>query len=269
MLQVGAVEGQMLQELADRRLDAFGSAVAIRKAPQSLEGCRQAISIRQFQGGADQLMDLLTYRTTSEGVTDAAALRQQLQEQVKVAELQYPLTLVGELLHPGKVVDDDRLYALRGDRRDGLQCLLPARSAFPSRQQQRIEENGAVAVAGFEGSQIQDPGHRVELEPKTICQKDQRAWRNPLRCRTGDKSTKRLAEAIPIRWQFHARASGEELPERKSVHQDAAQNRCLRPMARATSLLRPNRPKSPPTSEEEIAWDGLRINRISLPFPKL
>jgi hypothetical protein len=28
-------------------------------------------------------------------------------------------------------------------------------------------------------------------------------------------------------------------------------------------------PESPPTSEEEIAWDRLRINRISLPFPKL
>src|SRR5258708_3289537 len=199
MLQAGAVEGQILQELANRRLDAIGSAVAIRKAPQSLEGSRQVISIGQFQGGADQLVDLLTYRTTSEGVTDAAALRQQLQEQVKLAELQYPLTPVGELLHSGKVVDDDRLDALRGDRRDGLQCLLPARSAFLSRQQQRIEEDGAVAVAGFEGSQIQDPGHRVELEPQTIDQENKRSIGNLLRSRSGDKPMKRLTEAISIR----------------------------------------------------------------------
>jgi len=53
----------------------LGSTVTVGKPCESPDGCRQAVSVRQFQGGADQPVDLFTYRTASERVTDTAALR--------------------------------------------------------------------------------------------------------------------------------------------------------------------------------------------------
>lgn len=143
-----------------------------------------------------------------------------------MAQLQHPPVLKGEPPHPGKVVYNQGLDAAHGVRRDGRQGLLPARSAFLSWEQQRIEEDGVVAPAGFERRQVQDPRHSVELEPQTIAQEHEGPTRNLLGTGSGDKPAQRLAEAIPIRRQRHTRALGEELAERKTIHEHSVEYGC-------------------------------------------
>lgn len=151
------------------------------------------MQVRQARAVEVQTVQELANRAAAGRVTHATTLRLQFQEQMEMAKLQHPATLVGDPAHAGKIVYDHGLDAARSlwrDRRDGL---LPARSAFLSGEQQRIEECRAVAVARFKRRQVQDPWHSIELEPQAIGQEHERSCRNLLRTGSGNKSTQRFA----------------------------------------------------------------------------
>ena len=235
---------QVPQEIADRCLNALGAAVAARQARELLEHCGQATPFGQVQGAADELVDLLAYRTSTQLVAHSAAKGLQPHEQVEVAELENPPPLLGDLLHSGDAVDNHRLDAAHHARRDPCQRLLPPRSAFPSRQEQRIEECGDVAAARFERRQVKNPWHSVELEPQAIGQKNKGAKRDLLRTGSGDKASKRLAEAIPVRRQLHSWPLGKELTKREALHQHPSQDGRRRAMRWPTTLSWANSPGS-------------------------
>ena len=160
-----------------------------------------------------------------------------------MAQLQYPVPLAGEAPHPREIVGHHGLDPSRDLRRDCRQSLLPARSTLFSRQQQRVEKGSDIATARFERHQIKDPRHAVELEPQTIDQKHQGSLRNHLWTGLGDKAAQGLAKTIPIRWQRHARAPGEQLAECKTIYEDPMENGCWCPMSRATALPWANGPR--------------------------
>ena len=159
-----------------------------------------------------------------------------------MTQLQHPAALMGKPPHPGEVVENHSLDAVRGLRWNGRKHLLPARSAFFPWKQQWVEEDGVIALAGLERRQVENPWLCVELEPQAIRQQHQGPTRNLLRSGAGYKAAQRLSETIPIRRQRHTRSLGEELAEGKALHKHCTQERVWRPVCRATALSGANSP---------------------------
>lgn len=124
MSQVGPIERQVHQELAEDSFDPQCSAVSSRQAPQALDGLRQTLSLGQEQGVADGLINLLTHGSTTQGVTHSAARSLQLEQQMEVTELQDPPMLMGDFLDSRQIVGNDRSNTLAGMGRDSFYRLV-------------------------------------------------------------------------------------------------------------------------------------------------
>ena len=175
---------------------------------QALQRSVQAIALGQSHGVANEVVDLLANAATPERVSHTTAMDLELEQQMEVTQLQRPSMLLGELAHPWQIVDDHSLNALPCLLRNGRQGLLPSRGALFAWEQQRVEEHGVVAAAGFQRRQIQHPWHPVELEPQPIGKQHQWSPRNLLGTWPSDKPLERLPESIPISRQCNACTSG-------------------------------------------------------------
>ena len=244
MREVGAIEAQSLQELANGRLDAHGSAVGKRQATQPFQGTAQVLALGQFQCLANEFVDLFANRAATKGVAHTATMNLELEQQMELTQLQHPTMLAGELAHPGQVVDGHCLNTLLCLPRNGRKDLAPSGGALLAREEHRVEEYSVVASARFQCRQIQYPRHAVELEPQSVGKQHQRPARDSLGTGSIDKTLERLAESIPQSRQGDPLTLAQELTERKAAPKHLVQNRRGRAVHRTPALLRTNRPRS-------------------------
>ena len=121
--------------------------VPLSEVMQTTERVSKAAPVGEGNGVANQCVDFLSDRATTQRVAHPATTDLQLHEQMEMAQLQYPVALCREFLHPGEVVHDEALHAsLRAERKRG-DDLLPSRGPLLAWQQLRIEENRVGAAA--------------------------------------------------------------------------------------------------------------------------
>ena len=233
-----------VQEFSHDSLHASGSARSLSQAMQTSKDAVETRSFGQLQSIADELIDLFSHLAALEGASWPAAMDLKLENQVEVAQLKHPAATVGEKLHAAKIVDDESANPRLSQHRNSRKGLLPPRSALLACDEQGVEEEGGFSGAWLECGQIQDPGFPCELEPKTICQQDQWAARDPFWTRTVDKAKQRPAESITKGWQGHACPPLGQLTQGVSVQQGLAENRQGHSMPGTASPLGPNRPGS-------------------------
>lgn len=242
MGEIRAIELKVHQELADSGLDAQRSTIATRQASQALDGSVQAWAVGEPKSTADELVNLFAHPTTAQRVANSAAPCHELQEQMKMAQLEHPPVLVGQLAHSWQIIGYQCLYPALDRGRDRRQGSLPTRGTFLAGKQQWVEESGFVTSTGLERGQVQDPRHACKLKPQSVGQQHERTARDPLWTGSRDKPSQRLPEPIPIRRQRHVRAPREELAERASLYQHTVKQDGRGSVNRSTPLPRPDRP---------------------------
>jgi hypothetical protein len=111
MREIGAVGLHVAEELPDRHLDAGRPAVGLGESAQAFQGVVDAGPVGRGERAADELMDLVADGPAAERIAHAAVTHLQLEQQVKVAELQDPAVLLSEPAHAGEIVGDQGLNA--------------------------------------------------------------------------------------------------------------------------------------------------------------
>jgi len=145
------------------------------KMPQFFEHGLQPGTIGQLQSFADLLVKRFAQRSACQVAIASTSAVLQSADEMKMAELHDPALAGAELDNPGNLVGDRSPDASVNGGGDRCECVRPALHVLSARQQNRIEEDGAILMARLDGHQIQDPVFSPKAKVKSVQDQNQRS----------------------------------------------------------------------------------------------
>jgi hypothetical protein len=87
---------------------------------------------------------------------------------MEMAQLQDPVTLLGDTLHAIEIVDDKCHAAMLNLGGEGIEDASPAKGSFFAREQPRIEEEGGFSGTSFGRHEVQNSGTFAKVKAQTV-----------------------------------------------------------------------------------------------------
>jgi hypothetical protein len=145
------------------------------ETPELFEHGLQPRAIGQLQSFADLLVKRFAQGSVCQVAVSSTAAVLQAADEMKMAELNDPALAFAEPDNAGNLVGDRGLDAsvyVGGDR---CECLRPALHVLPPRQEQRIEEDGAILMVRLDRHHIQNPIFSSKAKVKSVQDQNQRS----------------------------------------------------------------------------------------------
>jgi len=168
------------------------------KLIQTLKDALEPGTIGKLQGLTGELIANFTHISACDFSFSPSPVALQLADEMKMTQLQGPAFLGGQRGDAPNLVGHQRSYVLLHSGCNGADGLRPATDFLPTGKKQRVQENSAVLMAGFQSHQIQHPRTSVEAKVKTIDQKNQRSWQLH-RSGVGHKTTHNVVKPVAQR----------------------------------------------------------------------
>ena len=229
----------------------------------------QPPAIGQLQSFSDMLVKRFTQGPLLQPSVSPSSAVLQSADEMKMAKLHNPALARTELDNSRNLVGDrspDASVYVCGDR---CEYLGPALHIFSARQEHRVEEDGAILIAGLDRHHIQDPIFSSKAEIKPVQHQDQgtpgQAQTPRSRYELSQRSTKTAAETLrskSVAWsESFQRAAIEqycfENPRRRSPRLAATPLLADSPGTFALTALT--------TSRAEVINFGLATRRFRMP----
>jgi hypothetical protein len=209
------------EKLSNNHAHDAQSGCFANKMPQFFEHGLQPRPIRQLQSLPDMLVKRFAQGSVLQSTIASASAALQSADEMKMAELNDPALAGTELDNSGNLVGDRGLDASVYAGRDRCECLRPALHVLSARQENRIEEDGAILMARLDRHHIQDPVFPSKAKVKSVQDQNQgSSWQaqNPrARYEVSQASTKTPTHAL----------RGKSVASRESFQRATIQQYCF------------------------------------------
>jgi hypothetical protein len=192
------------------------------ETPELFEHGLQPRAIGQLQSFADLLVKRFAQGSVCQVAVSSTAAVLQAADEMKMAELNDPALAFAEPDNAGNLVGDRGLDAsvyVGGDR---CECLRPALHVLPPRQEQRIEEDGAILIARLDRHHIQDPIFSSKAKVKSVQDQNQRSSWQAQKTRARYKLAQCLTTPVSQRLRRKTTARYETF-QSSPLHQECVQ----------------------------------------------
>lgn len=192
------------------------------KVPQFFEHGLQPGTIGQLQSFADMLVKRFAQGSACQVAIASASAVLQSADEMKMAELNDPALARAELDNAGNLVGNRGADASVNRGGDRCECLRPALHVLSARQENRIEEDGVILMAGLDRHQIQDPIFSSKAKVKSVQDQNQRPCWQAQNTRSQHKPPKGLTPTVSYRLLRKANSRRQTL-QGSSLHQNGLQ----------------------------------------------
>jgi hypothetical protein len=231
------------EKLSNNHAHDAQSGCFANKMPQFFEHGLQPGAIGQLQSFADLLVKRFAQRSACQVAIASASAVLQAADEMKMAELYDPALALAELDNSGNLVRDRSPDASVNGGGDRCECVRPALHVLSARQENRIEEDGAILVARLDRHHIQHPVFSSKAKVKSVQDQNQgSSWQaqNPrARYEVSQASTKTPTHAL----RGKSVASRESF-QRAAIQQYCSENSRTRSPSLATAPFLANSPRS-------------------------
>ena len=238
----GAVIIDGMEKFENDSMNSLRTTGGLGQVTQSLCRAMKRRTRRRFEPLTNEPIEIFPDRTAQEGSPLTSALSLEFQDQMEMAELKNPVVVLGQVLHPRQVVDDNRADSTSYRGWQSGKNSFPFARSFSAREQDGIQKEGDVFGRRLHGGEIENPRFVSKIKPQTVGHQDQRAARQSVRIRSGCEPAQRLAESISETRQGKLRPPLSQVAERTAFEENLFQDPISHTDGRAAALAGADRP---------------------------